>query len=79
MKWTLTALFVLLVLSPYLRPQSPDAAIQVEMGKIDALCADPDLKLVVVAAMADNVQVHRNHLLLLHKKGKVHYLILEGK
>lgn len=67
MKWTLTALWVLLVLPPYLRPQSPDAAIQVEMGKIDALCADPDLKLAVVAAMADSVQVHRNHLLLLHK------------
>jgi hypothetical protein len=67
MKWTLTALCVLLVLPPYLRPQSPDAAIQVEMGKIDALCADPDLKLAVVAAMADSVQVHRNHLLLLHK------------
>jgi hypothetical protein len=67
MKWTLTALCVLLVLPPYLRPQSPDAAIQVEMGKIEALCADPDLKLAVVAAMADSVQVHRNHLLLLHK------------
>jgi hypothetical protein len=57
----------LLVLAPYVRAQSPDAAIQVEMGKIDALCADPDLKLAVVAAMADSVQVHRNHLLLLHK------------
>jgi hypothetical protein len=67
MKWTLTALCVLLVLPPYLRPQSPDAAIQVEMGKIDALCADPELKLAVVAAMADSVQMHRNHLLLLHK------------
>ena len=68
MKWTLTALLVLLVLPPYLRPQSPDAAIQVEMGKIDSLCADPDLKLAVVAAMADSVQEHRNHLLLLHKE-----------
>src|ERR1019366_3843236 len=28
---------------------------------------DPDLKLAVVAAMADSVRVHRNHLLLLHK------------
>ena len=67
MKWTLTALCVLLVLPPDLRPQSPDAAILVEMGKIDALCAEPELKLAVVAAMADRVQMHRNHLLLLHK------------
>ena len=68
MKWTLTALCVLLLLPPYLRAQTPNAAIQVEMGKIDALCADPDLKLAVVAAMADSVQEHRNHLLLLHKE-----------
>src|SRR5450756_1528842 len=67
MKWTLTALCVLLLLPPYLLAQTPNAAIQVEMGKIDALCADPDLKVAVVAAMADSVQVHRNHLLLLHK------------
>ena len=68
MKWTLTALCVLVLLPPYLRAQTPNAAIQVEMGKIDALCADPDLKLAVVAAMADSVQEHRNHLLLLHKE-----------
>src|SRR5450756_2198860 len=67
MKWTLTALCVLLLLPPYLLAQTPNAAIQVEMGKIDALCADPDLKLAVVAARADSVQVHRNHILLLHK------------
>jgi hypothetical protein len=66
-KWTLAALCVLVVLPPYVCSQTPDAAIQREMSKIDALCADPDLKLAVVAAMADSVQVHRNHLLLLHK------------
>ena len=67
MKWTLTALCVLVVFPPYVCAQTPDAAVQREMSKIDALCADPDLKLAVVAAMADSVQVHRNHLLLLHK------------
>ncbi len=67
MKWTLSALCVSLVLPAYVCAQTPAAAIQREMSQVDALCADPDLKLAVVAAMADSVQVHRNHLLLLHK------------
>ena len=62
-----TALFVLLILPPYVCAQTPDVAIQREISTVDALCADPDLKLAVVATMADSVQVHRNHLLLLHK------------
>ena len=68
MKWILTALGVLLLLPPCVRAQTPNAAMEREMSRIDALCADPDLKLVVVAAMADSVQEHRNHLLLLHKE-----------
>ncbi len=67
MKRILTALCVLLVLPPFVCAQTPNAAIQREMSTIDALCADPALKLAVVAAMADTLQVHRNHLLLLHK------------
>jgi hypothetical protein len=67
MKGTLTALCVLLSLPPYVCAQAPTARIQQEMSQVDALCADPDLKLAVVAAMADSIQVHRNHLLLLHK------------
>jgi hypothetical protein len=67
-KWILTVSCVLLLLPPHLRAQTPNAEIQTEMGKIDALCADPDLKLAVVAAMADSIQVHRNHVLLLRKE-----------
>ncbi|HWB84417.1 MAG TPA: hypothetical protein VG675_09780 [Bryobacteraceae bacterium] len=38
------------------------------MTKVDALAANPDLKLVVVAAMADSLEIHRNHLLFQHKE-----------
>ena len=67
MNLILMALCVLFVLPPYVCAETPTAAIHREMSTIDALCADPDLKLAVVAAIADRVQVHRNHLLLLHK------------
>lgn len=48
--------------------QEPSAAVQSEMHKVDALVANPDVKLVVVAAMAESLQVHRNHLLLRRKE-----------
>ncbi|MDE3165177.1 MAG: hypothetical protein KGN36_05170 [Acidobacteriota bacterium] len=65
MKWLLATL---LILPLCLRAQDDRAAIQKEMGKLDALAANPDLKPVVVAAMADGLQVHRNHVLLLRKE-----------
>ncbi len=68
MKWILTLSCVLLLLPPHLRAQAPNAELQAEMGKLDALCADPDRKLAVVAAMADSIQVHRNHILLLRRE-----------
>ena len=67
MKWILTALYVSLIAAFSLCAQEPPAPLQTEMGKLDALAANPELKLVVVAAMADNLQIHRNHLLLLRK------------
>ncbi len=68
MKWTLAALFVSLAAPLYLGAQQPASSLQTEMGKVEALVADPDLKLAVVAAMADSLQVHRNHVLLLRKE-----------
>ena len=68
MKCLFTILLVL-VLPPVLGlAETVGADIQREMRQIDALCADPDLKIAVVAVMADRIQVHRNHLLLLHKE-----------
>jgi hypothetical protein len=43
-------------------------SLQTEITRLDALAANPDLKLVVVAAMADSLDVHRNHLLLQRKE-----------
>jgi hypothetical protein len=43
-------------------------SLQAEITKLDALAANPDLKPVVVAAMADALNVHRNHLLLRRKE-----------
>ncbi len=45
-----------------------DAALELELKRIDAIAADPDRKLVLVAAMADALKVHRNHLILLRKQ-----------
>lgn len=72
MKWTLAALYISLAAPLYLCGQqsaSPlQTPLQTEMTKVEVLVADPDLKLAVVAAMADSLQVHRNHVLLLRKE-----------
>lgn len=68
MNWTLTKLCVLLAVPVCLSAQASVAPVQTEVRKLDALTANPDLKLVVVAAMADSLQMHRNHLLLLRKE-----------
>ncbi len=65
MKWLLATLVILPLC---LGAQDEGAAIQKEMRKVDALAANPDLKPVVVAAMADGLQIHRNHVLLLRKE-----------
>lgn len=68
MNWTLTKLCMSLTVPVYLCAQQPVAPLQKEIRKLDALTANPDLKIVVVAAMADSLQIHRNHLLLLRKE-----------
>lgn len=45
-----------------------DAPLELELKKIDASAADPDRKVVLAAAMADVLKVHRNHLILLRKQ-----------
>ena len=67
MKRILPTLCVLLTVPMHLCAQQSASALQTEMSRVDALAANPDVKLVVVAAMADTLQVHRNHLLLLRK------------
>ncbi len=64
MSWTRAKLFLTLAVPLCLCAQSSVAPIQAEIRKLDALIANQDLKLMVVAAMADSLQVHRNHLLL---------------
>ncbi len=59
----LTGLFVLLTIPVVLCAQISEP-IEAEINKLDALTANPDLKLVVVSAMADSLGIHRNHLLL---------------
>ncbi len=49
------------------------SALEAEMQKIDARAADPDTKPIVVAAMADELKVHRNHLVLLRKQTGENY------
>jgi len=67
MKRLLSLFFVLIV--PFcLSAQTVDLDVDSELRKIDALAADPDVKLVVVAAIADHLKVHRNHLIRLRKE-----------
>lgn len=47
-------------------PQS--TAVQAEIQKIDSMAADTSTRLAVVSAMADALNVHRNHLILLRKQ-----------
>lgn len=68
MKWTLALLLFSLVTPQYLRAQAATPALEAEMNRIDTLATDLDLKLAVVAAMADSLQVHRNHLLLIRRE-----------
>lgn len=68
MNWTLTKLCVSLTVPVYLCAQPSAVPLQTEIRKLNALTANPDLKLTVVAAMADSLQMHRNHLLLLRKE-----------
>jgi hypothetical protein len=59
----LTSLLVLLTM-PIIVCAEAAAPIQSEITKLDTLASNPQLKLVVVAAMADSLGIHRNHLLL---------------
>lgn len=59
----LISLLVLLTI-PSIVCADPAQPIQSEIVRLDTLASNPELKLAVVAAMADSLQVHRNHLLL---------------
>ena len=63
----LTNVLVLLTMPAVLCAQVA-GSIQIEMTRLDALAANPELKLVVVAAIADSLEIHRNHLLLQRKE-----------
>lgn len=62
----LTNPFILLAIPIVLCAQTA-GLLQTEINRLDTLAANPDLKPVVVAAMADALDVHRNHLLLQRK------------
>jgi len=65
----LPLLLALALVSPEPAPgQTPDAALQAEIRKIDTAAADPDGRLAVVGAMAERLNVHRNHLVLLRRQ-----------
>jgi hypothetical protein len=64
----LASLFFASVLPFCLSAQTINQDVDSELKRIDALTADPDMKLVVVAAIADHLKVHRNHLILLRKQ-----------
>ncbi|TAM95581.1 MAG: hypothetical protein EPN45_22580, partial [Rhizobiaceae bacterium] len=68
MKARLMSLLFASVLPLCLSGQTSNPDIESEIRKIDALTTDPDIKLVVVAAIADHLKVHRNHLILLRKE-----------
>jgi hypothetical protein len=68
LKARLIFLLFVTVLPLSLSAQTSNPDIESELKKIDALTADPDIKLVVVAAIADHLKVHRNHLILLSKE-----------
>lgn len=68
MKQTLVRILFTVVSTLCLWAQTGSLALDSEARKIDALTADPEMKLVVAAAMADQLEVHRNHLILLRKE-----------
>ena len=68
MKCILAASLILSLAPFQLGAQNPRALVEKEMRRVDALAANPDLKLAVVAAMAESLEIHRNHLLLLRKE-----------
>lgn len=64
---SLPAFLLACLLTPL--PAAPQpAALQTGIQKIDSQAADPDTRLAVVSAMADALQVHRNHLILLRRE-----------
>ncbi len=67
MNRVLALLLAALTIPLYVSAQEP-ASIRTEMSKVDALAADPELKLVVVTSMAGALHVHRNHVLLLRRE-----------
>ena len=68
MKRFLAASIALLVTSLCVSAGELNSSIEQEMRRLDALAGNPDLKLAVVAAMAETLQIHRNHLLLLRRE-----------
>lgn len=68
MSCTLAKILLGLNVTACLSAQKPAAPLRDEMAKVDALAADPDLKLAVVSAMAGVLHVHRNHILLLRRE-----------
>lgn len=56
-----------------LSAQTDNLALESEVKRIDALTGDPDIKLAVVGAMADQLNIHRNHLILLRKESGQSY------
>ena len=66
-------ILALLVLMPLHLSSQTIHAPEPEILKLDALTADPEIKLVVVGAMADALHVHRNHLIRLRKDGGQSY------
>ena len=48
--------------------QQRNALLDAEIGQLEALTVDPETKLVVVGAMADDLGIHRNRLFLLRRQ-----------
>lgn len=59
----LIAVFSLAALAQQRNPQ-----LESEIKELDALAVDPEKKLLIVEAMADDLGVHRNHLFLLRRQ-----------
>src|SRR5579884_1883451 len=59
----LIALFSLAAVAQQRKPE-----LESEIRELDALAVDPEMKLFVVGAMADDLGVHRNHLFMLRRQ-----------
>jgi hypothetical protein len=73
MRALLLSLGLFLLLPFCVSAQPGSLSVESEIRKIDALAADPDVKMVVAAAIADDLQIHRNHLILLRKQTSQSY------